>query len=86
MTVMKTLRAFMRGCFSALELFPTSSRRATRDAMVDAQAMSVGTVWMQVGELLREAQGEFSGKKARLIPGWSKAVGLPCLTNLTGLP
>jgi hypothetical protein len=64
MTVMKTLRAFMRGCFSALELFPTSSRRATRDAMVDAQAMSVGTVWMQVGELLREAQGEFSGKKA----------------------
>jgi hypothetical protein len=64
MTVMKTLRAFMRGCCSALELFPTSSRRATRDAMVDAQAMSVGAVWTQVGELLREAQDEFSGKKA----------------------
>ncbi|MGH8349706.1 MAG: hypothetical protein ACRES5_24565 [Pseudomonas sp.] len=46
-----------------IELQPTLSRKAARDAIIDAQANNLHEIWSQVGDLLREAQSEFSGKK-----------------------
>jgi len=64
MTAKNRFGAFIRGYCSVIELQPTLSRKAARDAIVDAQANNLYDIWSQVGDLLREAQSEFSGKKA----------------------
>jgi len=63
MTAKNRFGAFIRGYCSVIELQPTLSRKAARDAIIDAQAGNLYDVWSQVGDLLREAQCEFSGKK-----------------------
>ncbi|WP_421567519.1 hypothetical protein [Stenotrophomonas sp. PD6] len=63
MTAKKRLGAFIRGFCSVIELQPTLSRKAARDAIINAQSNNLHDIWSQVGDLLREAQSEFSGKK-----------------------
>lgn len=65
MTVKTRFGAFIRGYCSVIELQPTSSRKAARDAIIDAQAGNLYDVWSQVGDLLREAQCESSRQKKR---------------------
>jgi len=64
MTAKNRFAAFIRGYCSVIELQPTSSRKAARDAIIDAQANNLYDIWSQVGDLLREAQSEFPGKNA----------------------
>jgi hypothetical protein len=56
--------AYLRGWCSVFELHPTASRKAYRDSIIDAQANGLYDIWSQVGDLLREAQSEFSRKEA----------------------
>ncbi|GEM_PF-2346819 len=63
MTAKDVLGVFIRGYCSVIELQPTMSCKAARDAIIDAQAGNLYDVWSQVGDLLREAQCEFSRKK-----------------------
>lgn len=63
MTALKKADAFSRGYCSVMELLPGFDRREARDAIVDAQIRSGHIIWSQVGELLRGAECEYSGKK-----------------------
>lgn len=63
MTALKKADAFSRGYCSVMELLPGAGRRVARDAIVDAQIRSGYVIWSQVGELLRGAECEFTGKK-----------------------
>ena len=63
MTAKNRFSAFLRGYCSVLDLHPTASRKAYRDSIVNAQANGLYDIWSQVGDQLREAQGEFSRKE-----------------------
>jgi hypothetical protein len=63
MTAKSRFSAFLRGYCSVLDLHPTAARKAYRDSIVDAQANGLYDIWSQVGDQLREAQGEFSRKE-----------------------
>jgi len=63
MTAKNRFGPLIRGYCSVIELQPTLSRKAARDAIIDAQAGNLDDVWSQVGDLLREAQCEFSRHK-----------------------
>lgn len=56
--------AFFRGFCSAIELLPSESRRAHRNAILEAHSAGIRDLWAQVGEMVKGAEHEVSGKSA----------------------